>query len=107
MKTMECYVLVNFIDIYFADVLYTFFLLIYRMIHIALKSNDSYGSYLVTCMIGMFAYQVFQNIGMSIRLLPITGIPLPFLSFGGSTTLTSMIIIGIVLNVHSRTKKYM
>lgn len=84
-----------------------FFLLIYRLIHIALLSNDNYGSYLVTGMIGMFAYQIFQNIGMSIQLLPITGLPLPFLSYGGSSTITYMLAIGIVLNVHSRTKEYM
>ncbi|WP_099157774.1 FtsW/RodA/SpoVE family cell cycle protein [Virgibacillus ndiopensis] len=84
-----------------------FFLLIYRLIHIALLSNDKYGSYLITGLIGMFAYQIFQNIGMSIQLLPITGLPLPFLSYGGSSTLTYMLAIGIVLNVHSRTKKYM
>ncbi|WP_163972048.1 FtsW/RodA/SpoVE family cell cycle protein [Oceanobacillus halotolerans] len=84
-----------------------FFLLIYRLIHIALLSNDQYGSYLVTGIIGMFAYQIFQNIGMSIQLLPITGLPLPFLSYGGSSTLTYMLAIGIVLNVHSRTRQYM
>ncbi|WP_040912296.1 FtsW/RodA/SpoVE family cell cycle protein [Lentibacillus jeotgali] len=83
------------------------FLLIYRLIHIAIQSNDDYGSYLVTGMVGMFAYQIFQNIGMSIQLLPITGLPLPFLSYGGSSTLTYMLAIGIVLNVHSRTKEYM
>lgn len=84
-----------------------FFLLIYRLIHIALLSNDNYGSYLVTGLIGLFAYQIFQNIGMSIQLLPITGLPLPFLSYGGSSTITYLLAMGIALNVHSRTKKYM
>lgn len=84
-----------------------FFLLVYRLIHIALLSNDTYGSYLVTGLMGMFAYQIFQNIGMSIQLLPITGLPLPFISYGGSSTITYMLAIGIVLNVHSRTKEYM
>ncbi|WP_096270270.1 FtsW/RodA/SpoVE family cell cycle protein [Paucisalibacillus globulus] len=84
-----------------------FFLLLYRLIHIAIQSNDSYGSYIVTGIVGMFAYQIFQNIGMSIQLLPITGLPLPFLSYGGSSTLTYLIAIGIVLNIHSRTRKYM
>ncbi|GGA74140.1 FtsW/RodA/SpoVE family cell cycle protein [Ornithinibacillus halotolerans] len=84
-----------------------FFLLIYRLIHIAIQSNDSYGSYIVTGMVGMFAFQIFQNIGMSIQLLPITGLPLPFLSYGGSSTLTYLMAIGIALNIHSRTKSYM
>ncbi|MDY0406164.1 FtsW/RodA/SpoVE family cell cycle protein [Virgibacillus sp. 179-BFC.A HS] len=84
-----------------------FFLMIYRLIYIALQSNDQYGSYLLTGLIGMFSYQIFQNIGMSIQLLPITGLPLPFLSYGGSSTLTYLIAIGIALNIYSRTKKYM
>lgn len=84
-----------------------FFLLLYRLIYIAIQSNDSYASYIVTGTVGMFAYQIFQNIGMSIQLLPITGLPLPFLSYGGSSTLTYLLAIGIVLNIHSRTKKYM
>ncbi|QDP39803.1 FtsW/RodA/SpoVE family cell cycle protein [Radiobacillus deserti] len=84
-----------------------FFLLIYRLIHIALQSNDPFGSYLITGFIGMFTFQIFQNIGMSIQLLPITGLPLPFISYGGSSTLTYLLAIGIVLNIHSRTKQYM
>lgn len=84
-----------------------FFLLIYRMIHTALESNDPFGSYLCVGIIGMFTYQIFQNIGMSIKLLPITGLPLPFISYGGSSTLTYLLAIGIILNVRSRTKTYM
>ncbi|WP_408010736.1 FtsW/RodA/SpoVE family cell cycle protein [Pseudalkalibacillus sp. A8] len=84
-----------------------FFLLIYRIIHAALESNDPFGSYLCAGVIGMITFQVFQNIGMVIGLLPITGIPLPFISYGGSSILASMIAIGLVLNVRSRTRKYM
>ncbi|WP_026571094.1 FtsW/RodA/SpoVE family cell cycle protein [Sediminibacillus terrae] len=83
------------------------FLLIYRLIYIALQSNDEYGSFIITGLIGMFAFQIFQNIGMSVQLLPITGLPLPFLSYGGSSTLTYMIAIGLALNIRSRTKQYM
>ncbi|HLQ97305.1 MAG TPA: FtsW/RodA/SpoVE family cell cycle protein [Candidatus Dormibacteraeota bacterium] len=88
-------------------VLIIYFILIYRLIHIAMSSNDKYGSYIVTGLVGMFTYQIFQNIGMSIQLLPITGLPLPFLSYGGSSTMTYMLAIGLILNVHSRTKEYM
>ncbi|WP_369900650.1 FtsW/RodA/SpoVE family cell cycle protein [Bacillus manliponensis] len=84
-----------------------FFLLIYRMIHIALESNDPFGSYICAGTIGMFTFQVFQNIGMTIGLLPITGITLPLMSYGGSSLLTYMIAIGFVLNVRSRTKTFM
>ncbi|PLR68979.1 MULTISPECIES: FtsW/RodA/SpoVE family cell cycle protein [Bacillaceae] len=84
-----------------------FFLLIYRMIHIALESNDPFGSFLCAGVIGMITFQVFQNVGMTVGLLPITGLPLPFISYGGSSLATYMIAIGIVLNVRSRTRKYM
>lgn len=84
-----------------------FFLLIFRMIHIALESNDPFGSYICAGTIGMFTFQVFQNIGMTIGLLPITGITLPLMSYGGSSLLTYMIAIGFVLNVRSRTKFFM
>lgn len=84
-----------------------FFILVYRLIHIGLQSNEPFGSYIVTGTIGMFTYQIFQNIGMSIGLMPITGLPLPFVSYGGSSTITYLIAIGIVLNIHYRTKVYM
>ncbi|HET7579567.1 MAG TPA: FtsW/RodA/SpoVE family cell cycle protein [Bacillales bacterium] len=84
-----------------------YFLLIYRIIHSALEIHDRFGSYLCAGVIGMFTFQVFQNIGMTIQVMPITGIPLPFISYGGSSLLTSMIAVGIVLNVRSRKRTYM
>ncbi|MGP4041152.1 FtsW/RodA/SpoVE family cell cycle protein [Gracilibacillus sp. D59] len=88
-------------------VILIYFLLIYRLIYIALRCNDPFASYMVTGIIGLFTYQVFQNIGMSIQLLPVTGLPLPFISYGGSSTLTYMIAIGIVLSIYYRIKTYM
>lgn len=76
------------------------------MIHIALESNEPFGSYICGT-IGMFTFQVFQNIGMTIGLLPITGITLPLMSYGGSSLLTYMVAIGFILNVRSRTKIFM
>lgn len=84
-----------------------FFLLIYRIIHTALETHDPFGSYLCTGVIGMITFQVFQNIGMTIQVLPITGIPLPFISYGGTALLTCMIAAGLVLNVRSRQRTYM
>ncbi|QFT87288.1 Rod shape-determining protein RodA [Bacillus sp. THAF10] len=83
-----------------------FFFLIYKITMIALQCHDTFGSYLCAGIIGMLTFQVFQNIGMTIGLLPITGIPLPFFSYGGSSLLTYMIAIGIVINVQMRTRKY-
>lgn len=85
----------------------TYFLLFYRMIIIALTCNNMYGSYLVAGVIGLLVFQVFQNIAMTIGLMPITGLALPFISYGGSALLTNMLAMGIVLNVNMRTKHYM
>lgn len=83
-----------------AGLLLLFFLLIYRMMLIAIEHSASAGSYLVVGIVGMFVSQVFVNIGMHIGILPLTGIPLPFISYGGSSLMTSMIAIGLVLSVH-------
>ncbi len=84
-----------------------YFLLFYRMIIIAFSCNNIYGSYLVAGVIGLLVFQIFQNIGMTIGLMPITGLALPFISYGGSALLTNMIAIGLVLNVNIRTRHYM
>lgn len=84
-----------------------YFLLFYRMIIIAFSCNNIFGSYLVAGVIGLLVFQIFQNIGMTIGLMPITGLALPFISYGGSALLTNMIAIGLVLNVNIRTRHYM
>lgn len=84
-----------------------FFMLIYRIIHTALGTHDRFGSFICAGVIGMLTFQVFQNIGMTVQVLPITGIPLPFISYGGSALLSSMMAVGLVLNVRSRKRTYM
>lgn len=79
-----------------------FFLLIFRMIRIAMSTKDPFGSYVVSGVVGMLTFQIFENIGMTIQLMPITGIPLPFISYGGSSLLTNFLIIGVVLNIGMR-----
>jgi rod shape determining protein RodA len=76
-----------------------YFLLMYRMVHIVMDSRELAGSYLVTGLIGMLVFQIFVNIGMHIGLVPLTGISLPFISYGGSSLLSNMIAIGLVLSV--------
>lgn len=90
-----------------ATLLILFFMLIYRMIIIAINCRDIFGTVLVTGVIGLLTFQIFQNIGMTIGIMPITGITLPFISYGGSSLLTNMIAIGLVLNVHVNTRQYM
>lgn len=79
-----------------------FALLITRLLMIAKKSRNSYGTFIVMGITGMFVYQVIQNIGMTVGLMPVTGVTLPFVSYGGSSILTSMANIGIVLNIFLR-----
>ena len=75
-----------------------FFLLIFRWIWIAMHAKDYFGMCLVAGCAGMLLAHVFENIGMTIGLMPVTGIPLPFISYGGSNLLTNMIAVGIVEN---------
>lgn len=79
-----------------------FFFLIYRMIRIAMETKDPFGSYVVSGVVGMLTFQIFENIGMTIQLMPITGIPLPFISYGGSSLITNFLIMGVVLNIGMR-----
>jgi rod shape determining protein RodA len=83
-------------------VLSLFALLLWRAIRIAFLSKDSFGTYLATGVAAMFAIQMFVNVGMVIGIMPITGIPLPFLSYGGTAMLVNFIAVGILLNVHMR-----
>jgi rod shape determining protein RodA len=83
-------------------VLLLYALLLWRAVRIAFLSKDAFGTYLATGVAIMFAIQMFVNIGMVIGIMPITGIPLPFLSYGGSSMLASFIGTGILLNVHMR-----
>lgn len=79
-----------------------FFVLIFRWIYIACKARDNFGMLLVSGVTAMLVAHVFENIGMTMGLMPVTGIPLPFISYGGSNMLTNMIGVGIVLNVYMR-----
>lgn len=79
-----------------------FLLLLLRCIHIAKVSKDDYGMLICTGIMAMYLFHVLQNIGMTIGVLPVTGIPLPFISYGGSALVTNMVAIGLVLNVGMR-----
>lgn len=76
-----------------------YFLLITRLIRIAKNSNDLFGSLMVIGIAAMLVFHIWENIGMTIGLMPITGIPLPFISHGGTFMLINMIGIGICLSV--------
>lgn len=82
-----------------------YLVLIIRMLAISRQAFDLFGSYLVIGVMAMFMFHIFENVGMCIGIMPITGIPLPFLSYGGSNMLTNLISVGIVLNVFMRRKR--
>ena len=79
-----------------------FLWLLYRCIHIAKVSKDDYGMLVCVGITSMFLFHVFENIGMTIGIMPVTGIPLPFISYGGTSLLTNMIAIGLIVNVGMR-----
>jgi len=83
-----------------------YLLLIYRIIQIALQANNLFGVYICIGTVGMISLQVFQNIGMTIGLMPITGLALPFISYGGSALLTNFIALGLVLSVQIHSRKF-
>ncbi|MEG3038225.1 MAG: FtsW/RodA/SpoVE family cell cycle protein, partial [Clostridia bacterium] len=80
-------------------------IMLLRMINIAINAEDFYGSIIVIGIVGMFFFHFVENIGMTMGLLPITGIPLPFVSYGGSSMTTNMIALAIVLSVGARSEK--
>lgn len=84
-------------------VLITLFgLLLWRIAKIALNSRDMFGTLICAGVIASLLFQAFTNIGMNIGIMPVTGIPLPLISYGGSSFLTTMISLGLVLSVAMR-----
>ena len=77
-----------------------------RLILIALRNTNLINKYIISGIVGMLIYQQLQNIGMTFGLMPITGITLPFISYGGSSLLSYMIMIGIVFNISNETLRY-
>lgn len=77
-------------------------LLILRCVYIGMNARNSLGSYICMGVAAMLIFQVFENIGMCLGMFPVTGITLPFFSYGGSSMLTTMLAVGLVLNVRYR-----
>ncbi|UQD53240.1 rod shape-determining protein RodA [Bacillus methanolicus] len=84
-----------------------FFLLIYQITKIGMETKNPFYTYVCVGVISMITFHVFQNIGMTIGLLPITGIPLPFISYGGSSLMGNMLAVGLIFSIRYHNKKYM
>ncbi|MDH7577200.1 MAG: rod shape-determining protein RodA [Bacillota bacterium] len=85
--------------------LFLYFNLLSRALQAAFQARDLFGRLLIGGILSMWLFHILENIGMTIGLMPVTGIPLPFLSYGGSFMLTNMIAVGLILNVHLRREK--
>lgn len=88
-------------------VIILYVVLITKAIYVAKTAKNDLGSYIAAGIAGIFFFHMMENIGMTMGLLPITGIPLPFVSYGGSSMLTNCILIAILLNISGRRQKAM
>jgi rod shape determining protein RodA len=79
-----------------------FAMVVWRTWRTASLAKDLSGTLMCVGILSMFVFQIFENVGMTMGIMPITGIPLPFMSYGGSSVLVSFASIGLVLNVHMR-----
>jgi rod shape determining protein RodA len=85
-----------------ASMLALFALLIWRALRIAAMSRDSFGALIATGIAALWAFQVFVNVGMTLGIMPITGIPLPFISYGGSSLIMNFAAVGLLHSIHMR-----
>ncbi len=86
--------------------LFLFLFLFYRAMKIALSSRDLFSALLSSGILSYLFFQVFINIGMTVGIMPVTGVPLLFVSYGGSSLLTTMVAIALLLNIYSRRFTY-
>jgi rod shape determining protein RodA len=85
-------------------ILFLYMLFFIRAFAICRRSSDLFGRLVCIGVIAWFAFQTFENIGMTMGLMPMTGVPLPFLSYGGSSMFANLIGVGLLQNVHARSR---
>jgi len=88
-----------------AALLFLYALLLWRGLSIVLLAQDDFGRFIATGLVCMMAFHVFVNIGMTVGLMPVTGLPLPFFSYGGSNLLTNLTAVGLLLSIAMRRQK--
>lgn len=84
-------------------IIYVF--LVTKCLYVAKTAKDDKGALIASGITGIFLFHMLENIGMVMGLLPITGVPLPFISYGGSSLITNFICIGLLLNISSKRQK--
>ena len=85
-------------------ILFLYLLILMRGFSIARRTSEPFGRLVSTGVIAWFAFQLFENIGMTLGLMPMTGVPLPFISYGGSSMFATLIGFGLLQNVHARSR---
>ncbi len=78
-------------------------IVLWRALRIAATTDDLFGRVAAAGIVCWFGFQAFQNIGMCLGIMPVTGVPLPFVSYGGSSMFAGMLAVGLLLNIHART----
>src|SRR5665648_1158946 len=87
--------------------LFLFLIFLLRSLSIALKARDAYGMLITTGIVSMFTFHILVNVGMTSGIMPVTGIPLPLISAGGSAMLSNMAAVGLLLSVNLRSRRRM
>ena len=87
------------------SIIILYVLLVTKSLYVAKTAKDDMGGLIASGITGVFLFHMVENIGMVMGLLPITGVPLPFISYGGSSLITNFICIGILLNISSKRQK--
>lgn len=88
-------------------VLTLYLALLLKSMNIAREARDTFGTLIVVGIVSMWTFHILENVGMVIGIMPVTGIPLPFVSYGGTSMMTNMIAVGLILNVRMRKQKIM
>ena len=83
-----------------------YFLLILRLFTLSYKVKDRFGSLIIAGVASMFLFHIFENIGMTIGIMPVTGIPLPFMSYGGSSLIAFTILLFIAVRLDASTRQF-
>ncbi|MBW6431575.1 FtsW/RodA/SpoVE family cell cycle protein, partial [Patescibacteria group bacterium] len=82
-----------------------FVIVIYRGARITLLARDFFGTYLAVGIITIYFIHIFINVGMNMGIMPVTGVPLPFISYGGTAIIVNLAGIGLLLSIYRRYKK--
>ena len=83
-----------------------FAVILFRGLRIAVNARDAFGRLVATGIVCWFAFQAFENIGMTLGIMPVTGLPLPFVSYGGSSMFAGLLAIGLLQNIHLRSHRF-